>query len=171
MKCPKCGAEVDDIVSFCPFCGADLHASTVQSNNIVSNDNSSAISAKQEPTQGLTPENFRDVPTYGPNLRKMNIFGAISMLGSGLCLFGSLMIRLFESKAAIPVGVSLLSFGLLIGLVFLILLLSLNKKTFPQVNGIKMKGFKEVFPAIATALTLCMIIGALVVQGIFIIVY
>ena len=46
MKCPKCGAEVDDIVSFCPFCGADLHAATVQSNNIVSNDNSSAISAK-----------------------------------------------------------------------------------------------------------------------------
>lgn len=170
MKCPKCGAEVDDIVSFCPFCGADLRPADV-SQPAESQVTSAPVSSGGQAQDAITPENFRDLPTYRPNIIKMNIFGAIAMLGAGLSLFGSLMIRFINSEAAIPVGVTLLMLGLFFGLFFLIALLTLNKKTFPQVNGIKMKGFKEVFPAIATALTLAMIVGALVIQGIFFIIY
>lgn len=158
MKCPKCGQEVDDFISVCPYCGAELHQSSV---NVPTGTSSGTT---------LTPENFRDAPTYKPLLIRLNIFGAVMLVFSILGLLGSLFARFVPLMDV--VGIVLMIIGVLTALIlFFGFFLTTNKKVFPQVNGIKLKGILEVLPAFWTAFTMVNIVGALVLQGIYFIIY
>lgn len=158
MKCPKCGQEVDEYVSVCPYCGAELHH--VESSVPVG----SGSDASQEV---LTPENFRSAPKYKRNLLLMVIFGGIGFVFAGLSLFGSIMLRFGDGSAF---DVFLLIFGLVGGAAGVVVTLSFNKKTFPTTQMIKMKGLEILVP-VFIAFTLACLVGALVVQGYYLIVY
>lgn len=157
MKCPKCGKDVRDNISLCPYCGAVLHQ---ESPNVVPNSG-----------EVITPQNFRDLPTYKPRLMKMFIFASIALVFCLLGLFGSLLMRFIDPVHSETAGLVLFLIGIFGGFPFIVSVVYLNKKVFPQVNGVKIKGFFEIFTVIALSLSLCAFAVALVLQGIYFVVY
>ena len=171
MKCMYCGKEIPDGSKFCPFCGASLETSNV-SNQIKEGSGGYAPAANNNASseEAITPENFRSLPTYIPRLNKMTIFSAISFAFFVIALFGSLMVKILgDGKAEVP-GIILLIIGLTVGIVFLVLALSLNKKVFPQVYGLKIKG-RELLPVLFITLGMVCGVVAGVLQGIILMIY
>ena len=171
MICKYCNKEIPDGSKYCPFCGAYLEeASNASVNQIKEGSGGHAPSVSQAPKDEITPENFRSLPTYKPRLIKMVVFGAIAFVFTLIAMFGSLMVRIIGGGSLEVPGIIMLAFGLASGVTFLVLALSLNKKVFPQVNGIKMKGIEILVP-IFIAFSLCFAIVSLVLQGIVFIIY
>lgn len=169
MKCIYCNKEIPDGSKYCPFCGAYLESSDV-SNQIKEGSGGYAPSVSETPKDVITVENFRSLPTYKPRLIKMVVFGAIAFVFTLIALFGSLMVRIIGGGSLEVPGIIMLAFGLASGVTFLVLALSLNKKVFPQVNAIKMKGIEILVP-IFIAFSLCFAIVSLVLQGIVLVIY
>ena len=178
MKCPFCGKEIMDGSTFCSFCGANLETSDQINNQIKESSNYSdhtenpTINNSGVATTQVTPQNFRDLPTYKRNILLMDIFSVVSMLLFFLSLLGSLLFRFTSGNEAFTI--IMFAFGLAGGLGFFIAVITLNKKTLPQVNpgegGFKLN-FKEIVPGLCAGLVLAAGISALVVQGIYLIVY
>ena len=167
-----CGKDIPEGSKFCPFCGASLEAADV-SNQIKEGAGGYTPAASNNQSGGgeaITPENFRSLPTYKPRLIKMVVFGAIALVFTLIALFGSLMVRIIGGGSLEVPGIIMLAFGLASGITFLVLALSLNKKVFPQVNAIKMKGIEILVP-IFIAFSLCFAIVSLVLQGIVLVIY
>ena len=168
MKCPFCGQEIPNGSKFCSFCGANLEVSDV-SNQFKESTAESAYSGANPGSisETLTPENFRDVPTYKSNLMKMIILSGIGLVFAGLGLLFSILYRFVDDS---PANLILMIFGLLIGLTFFIVAMTYNKKTFPTTQMIKMKGI-EFFVPFFIAFTLVFLIMAIGVQGFYLIIY
>ena len=168
MKCPICGKEIPDGSKFCSFCGANLEYSD-PGNQIKESTPDSAYSQApgSAPTEVLTPENFRDVPTYKSNLLKMIILASIGFVFSALGLLFSILYRFGDGSTA---DLVLMIFGMLIGLTFFIVAMTYNKKTFPTTQYIKMKGI-EFFVPFLIAFTIVCLVMALGVQGIYLMIY
>ena len=177
MKCPYCGQEIADGSVFCSFCGAplsaDANAQSVSNADMANNYNNNQPAAKATPKgndNGLTPENFRDQPTYKPYIIRLNIFGAVMFVLFGLAMLGSMLTQF--TTDGITIGYILMGIGDIGGIViFAGFFMPLNKKVFPQVNGIKLKGVLEVLPAIWTAFGMAMFVVSLVLQGIVLMFY
>lgn len=169
MFCPNCGKEITDkSSSVCPYCGCPLPMQVSQDVPVGGGVDPARPIEGSGATGAITPENFRSLPTYKPNLMKMIIFGAIEFVFFALGLVGALLFRFGGSKE--PEGyLALMLPGLIIGFIFFVITLSLNKKTFPNVN-VKMKGIEFLIP-IFIAFGLCCAVGALAVMGIALIVY
>lgn len=170
MKCPFCGKEVEDGSKFCSSCGANLETSDSISNQVKESTASSAYS--QVGSSGgehdvLTPENFRDAPTYKRNLLIMIILGGIGLIFSALSLLFSILYRFGDGSDAYLV---LMIFGFIIGLTFFIVMMTYNKKTFPTTQNIKMKGIEILVP-LFVAFTLVCLIMSLGAQGFYFIIY
>ena len=171
MICKYCNKEIPDGSKFCPFCGASLEeVSNTPINQIKEGSGGYAPSVSEAPKDEITPENFRSLPTYKPRLIKMVVFGAIAFVFTLIAMLGSLMVRIIGGGSLEVPGFIMLAFGLASGITFLVLALSLNKKVFPQVNAIKMKGIEILVP-IFIAFSLCFAIVSLVLQGIVFMVY
>ena len=171
MICKYCNKEIPDGSKYCPFCGAYLEeASNASVNQIKEGSGGHAPSVSQAPKDEITPENFRSLPTYKPRLIKMVVFGAIAFVFTLIAMLGSLMVRFIGGGSLEVPGIIMLAFGLASGVTFLVLALSLNKKVFPQVNAIKMKGIEILVP-IFIAFSLCFAIVSLVLQGIVFVIY
>ena len=173
MICKYCNKEVPDGSKYCPFCGGYLEeVSNASINQIkegsgpVTGPASTSNSAGEEV---LTPENYRSVPTYKPRLHKMIIFSGIAFVLLVMSLFGSLMVKIIGGGSAMVPGIIMLIMGLMGGIVFLALALSLNKKIFPQVN-MRIKGI-EIIPVLFISFGLVCGVVALVLQGIVLVVY
>ena len=167
MLCPNCGKEITDKKSnTCPFCGYPLPLESSHDVPVGSIDPARPIEGGS--ASGITPENFRSLPTYKGNLLKMIIFGAIEFVFFALGLLGALLFRFGGSKEP-EVYLALMLPGLTIGFIFFVITLTFNKKTFPNVN-VKMKGIEFLIP-IFIAFGLAFAVGALAVFGLYIIVY
>lgn len=158
MKCIYCQKEIPDGSDHCPHCGAYFVS---QSEPIVTKQESGVKSE-------ITPENFRSLPTYKPNLIKMIIFGGLGFGFALIGMLGSLFYRFVPGGDGLDLAMLIL--GAVVGVIMIAFALGLNKKTFPQVNGVKIKGL-ELVPVLCISFGLCMIVVALVVQGIYFVVY
>ena len=168
MKCIYCNKEIPDGSKYCPFCGAYLETPQY---NAPSSGQQDIVSPKPlDAKEEITPENFRDLPTYKPRLRLMLIYSAIAFAAFLIALFGSLMVKIIGGGSNMTAGIIMLAFGLPVGIAFLAVALSLNKKVFPQVDRIKMKGIEILIP-IFIAFGLACGITALVLQGVVLMVY
>ena len=174
MICKYCNKEIPDGSKYCPFCGAYLEEASNASVNQIKEGNGPvtgpAASTSSGGSDAITVENFRSLPTYKPRLIKMVVFGAIAFVFTLIAMFGSLMVRIIGGGRLEVPGIIMLAFGLASGVTFLVLALSLNKKVFPQVDRIKMKGIEILIP-IFIAFSLCFAIVSLVLQGIVLVVY
>ena len=179
MKCPFCGNEILDGSTFCSFCGANLKTSDNVNNQIKESSdysdhttNPTVVNDGGDAKTQITPQNFRELPTYKRNILLMDIFSVISMVLFFLSLLGSLLFRFTSGNEAF--NIIMFAFGFAAGLAFFIVVITLNKKTLPQVNpgegGFKLN-FKEIVPGLCAGLGLAAAVGALVVQGIYLIVY
>ena len=167
MFCPNCGKEVENGTPKCPNCGWDLPQEGF------GNNAPTGIGADPVPTANvegsaegvITKENFRSLPTYKGNLKKMVVSSGIGMACALLALLGAILVKFVDTKSSIAIGVVLLMIGLLGGLVCIFAIaLPLNKKTFPQVYGVKMKGIEYLVP-IFIALGLSALVVALGLLG------
>lgn len=173
MICKYCNKEIPDGSKYCPFCGGYLEEVSNASVNQIKEGSgpvSGPVVSSSGGSEAITVENFRSLPTYKPRLIKMVVFGAIAFVFTLIALFGSLMVRIIGGGSLEVPGIIMLAFGLASGVTFLILALSLNKKVFPQVNAIKMKGIEILIP-IFIAFSLCFAIVSLVLQGIVLVIY
>ena len=168
MICKYCNKEIPDGSKFCPFCGAYLEEVSETSVNQIK-EGSGPVTSSSSP-EAITVENFRSLPTYKPRLIKMVVFGAIAFVFTLIAMFGSLMVRIIGGGSLQVPGIIMLVFGLATGVTFLVLALSLNKKVFPQVNAIKMKGIEILIP-IFIAFSLCFAVVSLVLQGLVLVIY
>ena len=169
MICKYCNKEIPDGSKYCPFCGAYLEEVSETSINQIKEGSGPVISSGSD-SEAITVENFRSLPTYKPRLIKMVVFGAIAFVFTLIALLGSLMVKIIGGGSLEVPGIIMLVFGLASGVTFLVLALSLNKKVFPQVNAIKMKGIEILIP-IFIAFSLCFAIVSLVLQGIVLVIY
>ena len=168
MLCPNCGKEITDKKSnTCPFCGYPLPLESSHDVPVGSIDPARPIEGNA--TGELTPENFRSLPTYKPNLIKILIFSGLAFVLFALALVGALIYRLDKTSHPNVLGLILAIFGLSSGFIMFIFALATNKKLFPQVN-IKMKGVEFLIP-IFIAFGLACAVGALVLFGFTIMVY
>lgn len=169
MICKYCNKEIPDGSKYCPFCGAFLEEVSETSVNQIKEGSEPVISSGSV-SEAITVENFRSLPTYGPRLNRMTIFSAISFVLFLMAFMGSLMVKILgDGKAMVP-GIVLLIMGLMGGIVFLVLALSLNKKIFPQVNGVKIKG-REVIPVLFITFGMMLGVVSLVLQGLVLVIY
>ena len=172
MICKYCNKEIPDGSKYCPFCGAYLEEVSETSINQIKEGSgpvNGPVTSSNSP-EAITVENFRSLPTYKPRLIKMVVFAAIAFVFTLIAMFDSLMVRIIGGGRYEVAGIIMLAFGLATGVTFLVLALSLNKKVFPQVNAIKMKGIEILIP-IFIAFSLCFAIVSLVLQGIVLVVY
>ncbi len=169
MICPNCGKEVtDNNATSCPYCG--LPFTRQDSIDVpVGEGVDPARPIEGNATGELTPENFRSLPTYKPNLIKILIFSGLAFVLFGLALVGALLYRFGGTKEPNIQGLILAILGLVMGFVMFIFALATNKKLFPNVN-IKMKGVEFLIP-IFIAFGLACAVGTLVLFGFTIMVY
>ena len=170
MKCKYCNKEIPDGSKYCPFCGAFLESNEVPTNQFAQSSAPVGSSSGGNETPEITVENFRDLPTYKPRLRLMLIFSGIAFVSFFIALMGSLMVKIIGGGSNMTAGIIMLAFGFFTGVAFIAVALSLNKKVFPQVNAIKMKGLEILIP-IFIAFGLACGISALVLQGVVLMVY
>ena len=168
MICKYCNKEIPDGSKYCPFCGAYLEEVSETSVNQIKEGSGPVVSSNSP--EAITVENFRSLPTYKPRLIKMVVFGAIAFVFTLIAMLGSLMVRIIGGGSLQVPGIIMLVFGLATGVTFLVLALSLNKKVFPQVNAIKMKGIEILIP-IFIAFSLCFAVVSLVLQGLVLVIY
>ena len=171
MICKYCNKEIPDGSKYCPFCGAYLEEVSETSVNQIKEGsgpvNGPVVSSNSP--EAITVENFRSLPTYKPRLHKMLLFLGLALGFFALALLGSLMVRIIGNGAAMVPGIILLIFGLIGGIVFFSIGMSLNRKVFPNVNT-KMKGIEILVPLfVAFGLTFAVV--ALVLQGLVLVIY
>lgn len=170
MICPNCGKEVNDKnATFCPYCGLPF------TREGLGDIPTGAAVDPARPIDGsgtageITAENFRNLPTYKPNLIKLLIFSGLAFVLFALGLVGALIYRLGKTEAETLPGIILAILGLVMGFIIFIFAMATNKKVFPQVN-VKMKGVEFLIP-IFIAFGLACAVGALVLFGFTIMVY
>ena len=166
MLCKYCNKEIPDGSKYCPFCGAYLEEVSETSVNQIKEGSGPVVGSSGE---AITVENFRSLPTYKPRLHKMLLFLGLAFGFFALALLGSLMVRIIGNGSAMVPGIIMLVLGLVAGIVFFSIGMSLNRKVFPNVNT-KMKGIEILVPLfVAFGLTFAVV--ALVLQGLVLIIY
>lgn len=170
MICRYCNKEIPDGSKYCPFCGAYLEEVSETSVNQIK-EGSGPVNGPVVGSSGeaITVENFRSLPTYKPRLHKMLLFLGLAFGFFALAFLGSLMVRIIGNGSAKVPGIIMLVLGLVAGIVFFSIGMSLNRKVFPNVNT-KMKGIEILVPLfVAFGLTFAVV--ALVLQGLVLIIY
>ena len=166
MLCKYCNKEIPDGSKYCPFCGAYLEEVSETSVNQIKEGSGPVVGSSGE---AITVENFRSLPTYKPRLHKMLLFLGLAFSFFALAFLGSLMVRIIGNGSAMVPGIIMLVLGLVAGIVFFSIGMSLNRKVFPNVNT-KMKGIEILVPLfVAFGLTFAVV--ALVLQGLVLIIY
>ena len=172
MICKYCNKEIPDGSKYCPFCGGYLEeVSNAPVNQIKEGSGPVAgpVVSSSGGAEAITVENFRSLPTYKPRLHRMLLFTGLAFGFFALSLLGSLMVKIIGGGSALVPGVIMLVMGLMGGIVFIALGLSLNKKVFPNVN-LKMKGIEILVPLFIAFGLVCGVV-ALALQGIGFIIY
>ena len=167
MICKYCNKEIPDGSKYCPFCGAYLEEVSETSVNQIKEGSGPVVSSNSP--EAITAENFRSLPTYKPRLHKMLLFLGLAFGFFALALLGSLMVKIIGGGSAQVPGIIMLVLGLVAGIVFFSIGMSLNRKVFPNVNT-KMKGIEILVP-IFVAFGLSFAVVALVLQGLVLVIY
>lgn len=166
MICKYCNKEIPDSSKYCPFCGAYLEDISETVVNQIKEGSGPVVSSSGE---AITVENFRSLPTYKPRLHKMLLFLGLAFGFFAIAMLGSLMVRIIGNGSAKVPGIIMLVLGLVTGIVFFSIGMSLNRKVFPNVNT-KMKGIEILVPLfVAFGLTFAVV--ALVLQGLVLVIY
>ena len=168
MICKYCNKEIPDGSKYCPFCGAYLEEVSETSVNQIKEGSGPVISSGSD-SEAITVENFRSLPTYKPRLHKLLLFTGLALGFFALALLGSLMVKIIGGGSAKVPGIIMLIFGLIGGIVFFSIGMSLNHKVFPNVNT-KMKGIEILVP-VFVAFGMACAVAALVLQGFVLIIH
>lgn len=172
MICKYCNKEIPDGSKYCPFCGGYLEEVSNASVNQIKEGSgpvSGPVTSSSGGSEAITVENFRSLPTYKPRLHRMLLFTGLAFGFFAIALLGSLMVKIIGGGSALVPGVIMLVMGLMGGIVFIALGLSLNRKVFPNVN-LKMKGIEILIPIFIAFGLVCGVM-ALVLQGIVLVIY
>lgn len=172
MICKYCNKEIPDGSKYCPFCGGYLEEVSNASVNQIKEGSgpvSGPVTSSSGGSEAITVENFRSLPTYKPRLHRMLLFTGLAFGFFAIALLGSLMVKIIGGGSALVPGVIMLVMGLMGGIVFIALGLSLNRKVFPNVN-LKMKGIEILVPIFIAFGLVCGVV-ALVLQGIVLVIY
>lgn len=174
MKCPKCGKEASEGAKFCASCGSKLIEEQPQmvdgSGSAPAGINSSAFtsegpSAIVSEGPAAADSSYRNKPDFRGKIIRLNIFGAIGFVCSGLGCFASIMLKFGNNLTSdlFLLYLLMLIIGLLAGLLILsIVLIPAGRKLFP--DG-KAKGFLENLPGVWIGFTVAFIVVALAFQG------
>ena len=167
MICKYCNKEIPDGSKYCPICGAYLEEVSESSVNQIKEGSGPVVSSNSP--DAITVENFRSLPTYKPRLHKLLLFTGLAFGFFALAFLGSLMVRIIGNGSAMVPGIILLILGLVAGIVFFSIGMSLNRKVFPNVNT-KMKGIEILIP-VFVAFGMACGVAALVLQGFVLIIH
>jgi len=174
MKCPNCGAEVQEGAKFCSQCGYHFANLEQQSKEEAFSDpahelhNTSTGVSSSGSAVASTPIE-RGTPEFNKNIKKAGIFGGFAFFGAAISLLGSLLMKFLKMDGVeIAIGLPLLLAG---AVAFFILMfgftLPIGKKTLGTSQP---KGFMENLPGLFMGFGMAMVFAALFLQGIVLII-
>ena len=162
MKCPQCGNEIPDDSNFCPKCGQKI---VKQQPSMLAKPPSQVNNTSAPTSGGVNDSDYRNQPGFKAKIIRVNIFGAIGFVFSGLGCLGSAMLKFKENLTDNEcfVYLMMLIVGLLVGLLSIfVFVIPAGKKLFP--DG-KAKGFLENLPGVWMGFSIAFCAVALLFQG------
>ena len=176
--CPNCGEQVSDESVFCSKCGHKFVEQVYGSatDNPAHELRQTPYTNKVSKSKGGSPvvqETAipRDSPEFKKGINRACIYSGIAFGCSLLSLLGSAIMRFWSTgDTGFVAGIVMLMIGIVGFIVFMFgFTLPLGKKLYG--NSSKTKGFKETLPGLFMGFGFVAVVGALFIQGYYIIIY
>ena len=176
--CPNCGEQVPDDSLFCSKCGHKFIEQGVQPilDNPAHELRQTSYSNKVTKSKGGAPvvqETAipRDSPEFKKGINRACIYSGVAFACSLLAIGGSAIMRFINSgDSSFVAGLIMMMIGIIGFIVFMFgFTLPVGKKLYG--NSSKTKGFKETLPGLFMGFGFVAIVGALFIQGYYLIIY
>ena len=176
--CPNCGEQVTDDSVFCSKCGHKFFEQETQApiDNPAHELRQTPYSNKVSKSKYNAPVVQdtaipRDSPEFKKGINRACIYSGIAFGCSLLAIGGSAIMRFINSgDSTFVAGLIMMMIGIIGFIVFMFgFTLPIGKKLYG--NSSKTKGFKETLPGLFMGFGFVAIVGALFIQGYYLIIY